>query len=463
MKKQTIITKHFIIGLIFLVATLASPAAAQEEIQVTDQAWDSAFRDHLTFTLSAQSPTEITEASLFYRVVGQLATSRNEAEFTPGTAIEAQFTIDQTKPANYFPPGTELEYWWKLVDANGTELKTEGQTLLYLDERFEWQTLENERLTLYWYQGDDQFGQALFERANLALDTLATDIGIELESPIKIFIYANHQDLLSALSVTAQEWTGGVAFTQYGVVILGINPVQLDWGLNAMTHEMSHLVIHQATDNPFSGLPRWLDEGIAVYNENRDELDDDFRPVFERAVANNDLMTLRTLSSHFPADPVKANLAYGQSGAVVKFIVDTYGSDAMAELLSIFAEGAIPDEALQQALGVDTDGLDNAFRASLELPPLPGSEAVNVEPETAAESEESAVSQQAEPEESRPEETEAEAVAEAAATPQPDPPNQAEGDASAQPANGGILAAIPCLGGLILLLLAGWGVYRTTL
>jgi hypothetical protein len=57
---------------------------------------------------------------------------------------------------------------------------------------------------------------------------------------------------------------------------------------------------------------------------------------------------------------------------VVKFIIDTYGPKAMSELLAIFAEGALDDEALEMALGVDTDGLDNAFRTSLGLPPLPG-------------------------------------------------------------------------------------------
>jgi hypothetical protein len=135
---------------------------------------------------------------------------------------------------------------------------------------------------------------------------------------------------------------------------------------------MSHLVIHQATDNPYRGLPRWLDEGIAVYNEDTEQLVDDFAPIMDEAVRQDQLMTLRTLSIHFPADPLQANLAYGQSGAVVKLIIDTNGPDKMAQLLSIFAEGSLDDEALEAALGVNTDGLNNAFRTSLGLPPLPG-------------------------------------------------------------------------------------------
>ncbi len=398
-------TIWFIFVILMAVMLLPSNIFAQGDITVTSDAWEAEFRDHLTFRLEAESSSEIVEADLFYQISGQIATSRNETEFTPGTAINAEFVIDQTDPSNYSPPGTEMIYWWKLVDADGNELKTEKQTLLYLDNRYDWRTLQNDRVTLYWYNGSDQFGQDLFDRANTALDTLESDVGALIENPIKIFIYGNHDDLLGALRTSAQEWTGGVAFTEFGVVVLGITPQQLDWGLNAMTHEMTHLVIHQATDNPFGDLPRWLDEGIAVYNEDRDELDQDFGPIFDRAVRNDELMTLRTLSSPFPADPLQANLAYGHSGEVVRYIIDTYGSDAMAELLAVFAEGALYDEALEQVLGVDTDRLDNDFRASIGLPPLPGTEtaeeeAVVIEEESAeaeAEVEESMESVEAEP------------------------------------------------------------------
>ncbi len=443
------------------VVGMRSPSAAQDVIQVTDQGWSSEFNDQLIFTLDAESSAEIQEVDLLYRVVGQLATTKNAADFTPGTSVQAEFEIDLSEPGNYLPPGAELEYWWSITDADGNEMKTEKEQLLYLDNRHDWQELQNERLALFWYNGDEDFGQALFDRANVALDTLESDIGIALEEPIKIFIYGDHGDLLSALSTTAQEWTGGVAYTEFGVVLIGIAPRQLDWGLNAMTHEMSHLVIHQATDNPFGGMPRWLDEGIAVYNENRDELDQDFAVTFDRAVANDELMTLRTLSSPFPADPIQANLAYGQSGAVVKFIVDTYGTEAMANLLAIFAEGALYDEALEQSLGVNTDALDNAFRESVGLAPWPGTE-MPAEENAAEEAEpvaedEAAAQPDVEPEAEQAEESQQEsAPAAAEAEPALDVSASAEeAPIQEEESTGGVAGLIPCLGGIIALLLMG--------
>jgi hypothetical protein len=53
---------------------------------------------------------------------------------------------------------------------------------------------------------------------------------------------------------------------------------------------------------------------------------------------------------------------------MVKFIIDTYGPDKMAQLLDIFSEGALAYSALMEALGEDTWSLDNTFRESVGLP-----------------------------------------------------------------------------------------------
>ncbi len=366
------------VSLILLFVTLlaiAPGAAAQEgSIDVVAQDISTAFRDNVTFTLGVDSDTELVDVDLLYKIAGQVVTSRNQADFVPGTSVDAEFVLNQTEPGNYFPPGTELQYWWKLTDADGTVTTTERQNLFYLDENHTWDTLENERLTLYWYEGDDEFSQNLFDRANASLDTLENDLGVMLEEPIKIFIYADHTDFMDAYFPSGQEWAGGAAFDEDGVVMMTVEPDQPEWGTIITTHEMTHLVIHRATDNFFTGdltLPRWLDEGIAVYTSGELNTRRDFQQALNYGLDNNQLFTLRTLASPFSSDADEAVLSYAQSGAVVDYIVDTYGAEAVAELLESLSEGALYDEALEQAIGLDTIGLDNAFRESVDLPPLP--------------------------------------------------------------------------------------------
>jgi len=433
MKPRILVTLLFL----SLLLSLTPLAYAQEAaIQVQEQGVDSQFREEITAYLMAQHDKEITEVEFYYRLIGERATARNVAEFEPGETIEATFTITQDRQETYMPPGAEFEYWWQLTDADGNSLKTEPETYLYLDNRYDFKTLSNDRLTLYWYSGGRAFGEALFNQANVGLDRLENEIGVTIDRPIKIFIYGSHPDLISALSVTAQEWTGGVAFTEHGVVVLGIGADNLDWGLRAMTHEMTHLIIHQATDNPFNDLPRWLDEGLAVYNENPETLDDQFRETFTEAVKNDRLFTLQTLSSSFPADSEAANLAYGQSGAVVGFILRQYGPEAMQQLLDIFSGGALYDDALEEALGEDTTSLDNAFRENWDLPPLPGA-TVDSGAEQPQSNETEPEPAQAEPEQ----ETEAQAD-------EPEAPQEEEASSDRG-------FRLPCIGGLVPLLLLG--------
>jgi len=361
--------RWIVLGVMALSLALPPVAAAQASIQVLDQKVDAVFRDHITFSVSLQSPSPITDVRLLYKVAGFPATNRGEATFQPGAWLEASFNLDQTK--NYLPPGSSISYYWQITNQGGDTLKTTAQTYVYMDDRHPWQKLSNDRLALYWYVGGDALGKALFDQANKTLDQIEQEAGVQVTAPAQIFIYGSHDDLMNAIAMGNTEWTGGQTFPEQGIVVIGVSPDQLEFGLIAVPHELTHLVIHHATQNPYNDLPRWLDEGLAVYMSG--ELDAPwrgYRQLVASLVQMNQLMTLQTLSSSFPADPNQALQAYAQSATVVEFIIKHYGSQAMANLLKAFAEGNTYDDALKQALGVDTWGLDNAWRQSVGAPQI---------------------------------------------------------------------------------------------
>ncbi len=344
-----------------------SAALAQGGITVVTDEYETVFGETITFRVAAESESEITNIWLYYQVGGFPATSRADPDFEPGQRVEAEHEWDLV--LNYTPPGSEIEYWWKIQDAAGNELETESASFTYEDGRYDWRELSSDRIVLYWYRGDDDLGQALFDRALEALDQLKEDTGVTVEKAVKLFIYGSHSDLLGALDQGAKEWTGGRAFTDQGIVLIGVSPGNLEWGKRATVHELTHVVMHQVTDTPLGGLPTWLDEGLAMYAEG------DLEPVYvadlNEATESNTLISVRTLSSSFPADSDLASLSYAESYSLVEFILDQYGEEKMTQLIDIFTEGAYYDDALQEALGVDTNGLDDAWRAWLGAPPRP--------------------------------------------------------------------------------------------
>ena len=350
-----------------LFSITLSSALAQGGIAVITDEYETVFGETITFRVAAESESEITGIRLYYQVGGFPATSRAYPEFEPGQTVEAEHEWDLV--LNYTPPGSEIEYWWKIEDAGGNELNTEPVSFTYEDERYDWQELGSDRIILYWYRGDEDFGQALLDRALEALDQLSHDTGVTVEKAVKIFIYGSHSDLLGALDQGAREWTGGRAFTDQGIVVIGVSPGNLEWGKRATVHELTHVVVHQVTDTPLGGLPTWLDEGLAMYAEG------DLEPVYvaelNEAAESNTLISVRSISSSFSADSDLASLSYAESYSLVEFILDQYGEEKMTQLIDIFTEGAYYDDALQEALGVDTDGLEDAWRAWLGAPSRP--------------------------------------------------------------------------------------------
>jgi len=197
-----------------------------------------------------------------------------------------------------------------------------------------------------------------------SLGRLSENTGAELKKPVSIYIYASTADLQGSM-IFPQDWTGGVAFTQYSVIAIGIatDPGSLMWGKGAISHELTHLVVHQVTFNPYNGLPTWLDEGLAMYSEGA--LDLNFSDALFTAEENKTLISVRSLTSPFSAYSDQSILAYAESFEILSYLIGKYGRDKMLELLNIFGQGSGYDEALNGVYGFDMDGLNVLWQASL--------------------------------------------------------------------------------------------------
>lgn len=348
----------------------ATPVQAGEPIRIISSEPKLDFPKSLTFHLEAAGGNQITSVELRYKILKVTSApviTTIKPEFTPAANIKIDWLWDTRKAS--LPTGAEVEYYWILKDTAGRSSQTDTRRLSFEDSRYAWQELKQGKVRLLWYNGDRAFAQSLLDAAQEALVKLARDTGAQLEKEVKLYIYANARDLQSAL-VFPQEWTGGVAFTSYGIVAIGVAPNNLDWGRRTVAHELMHLVIHQVTFSPFGDVPTWLNEGLATYEEG--ELREDLRASLAAGISRNALFSVRSLSGSFPADPGAAILAYGQSFSLVDFLIKNYGSSKMLELLLVFKDGASVDDALMKVYGFDTSGLDNRWRSSLGIRPSAG-------------------------------------------------------------------------------------------
>lgn len=338
---------------------LISPAGADSGIEVLSNEAEPSFAENIRFYLSAQSSKPIADVVLFYRETLEAATNRAYPEFTPGRQIEAEYTWDLLP--GEVPVGAEVKYYWILTDEEGQEFKTEPQVVRYDDTRFNWRIETAEDILFHWYGGDEQRAKTLLQTAKAALDRISTDIGVKPKHRIKIYVYNSKEDMRPALvsrseSYDARTTTLGVVIAEDTLLLLG-SAMGVE---QTVAHELTHVVVGQATDNPFHApIPRWLDEGLAMYNEG--QLPYYNQQALEDAIANDTLISVRSLSS-YTGDPSQVDLFYAQSYSIADYLLGTYGKEKMVELLNVFGRGAHQEDALQEVYGFGLDELDARWR-----------------------------------------------------------------------------------------------------
>ncbi|MEE8442620.1 MAG: peptidase MA family metallohydrolase, partial [Dehalococcoidia bacterium] len=284
-------------------------------------------------------------------------------------SIATQWTWDMRKGGS-FPPGATLRYRWTLQDTSGGIIETAEERYQVVDDRYPWQTMEQDMLALSWYEGNEAFASVLIDAAREAIDRLETSTGTRPLKPVRLFIYASAEDLQEAL-VFPQEWTGGVSFTGFNIVAIGISPGSLAWGQRAMAHELTHVVLGQVTFNCFRDIPTWLSEGLATYNENAsNEPLQDYTNALREAMTSKRLMSVRSLGGGFPTTQDAALLAYGESFSLVQYLTERHGAEKLGMLLEMFRSGNTTDTALQQVYGFDQDGLEKEWREFIGAAPM---------------------------------------------------------------------------------------------
>jgi hypothetical protein len=356
----------FAAALCLILSVLSLPltqVAAQGggPINITNSTAKMNFPLSLEFGAQIKSNANINDIRLRYQIQQMSfaqVTSEAYINTTPATTKTAAYSLDMRKVGG-LPPGTIVHYWWAVKDSSGTATQSQPVQFQINDNRYNWQNLSQGKINLFWYQGDSAFAQDLMSAAQQALTQLLADTGASPDKVINVYIYASAKDLQGSM-IFPNEWTGGVAFTQFNIVAIGIGPSDLSWGEGAMTHELTHIVIHQVIFNPYNDLPVWLNEGLAMYSEG--PLTKQFTVPLKLAISRNAIISVRTIASPFSADSNKANLSYAESYTLVEYLVKQFGSGKMHNLLQTFQNGSTYDGAFQKVYGFDMDGLNDQWR-----------------------------------------------------------------------------------------------------
>jgi hypothetical protein len=345
-------------------ALWSGPVRAAAPADLRDDPPSLNFPESITFHAEIQAEAKITSVVLEYGT-GELTCGTVIAkafpQFSPAGSVSVEWTWEM-KQSGSLPPGAQIWWRWRYIDETGRETLSERKSVTWLDSTHSWRTLTQGQIRLHYYGGSDSFGQELLGAAVSGLARVEKDAGLQADQPVDLYIYADTTDMKEAI-LYEPGWTGGQAFPEHNIVILGISPADMEWGKGAIAHELTHVLVGHLTFSCISFVPTWLNEGLAVYSEGR--LDPSAQEQLDQAIQDDTLLPVRSLSGAFSEVPGRAYLSYSESYSIVKFLIESYGRDKMTALLISLRDGAGVDEALLSVYGFDIEGLEDAWRVDL--------------------------------------------------------------------------------------------------
>ncbi len=330
-----------------------------EPIKVLSVDHDIDFPDEVVLRVEAESQSEITEVTLYYKLGGRTVRVYGYPDFEPSTRVSADFVID-TDGGSFLPTGVEIEYHYVIKDAEGNTFQSPDLSLEYKDPAYDWQRYRHGAIEVLWHDRPRDNVVAVANTVSERLRSVKELLGLTDVEPMKAVIVNGSREARRSFPVVSRTATtghlyGGFAFGDLDVFILG----GLD--VDGMIHEMTHLLIDEALSSPWARIPSWLNEGLAMYFESGPRGRDS---TVASASRRDGLISLRTME-RIPGRPSDVRLFYAQSWSLVNHIMTTHGEQRMAELLAALANGDSIRMAAIDVYGTTLEGLEEEWKAGI--------------------------------------------------------------------------------------------------
>jgi hypothetical protein len=241
--------------------------------------------------------------------------------------------------------GRDAEGWELAQDAHAQD--NYDVTLYNLvtlhDEMVKYRTMTNADFIVQMTAREaDLYGERALDLLNRAKATLCRKYGVELTHPTRVEIFPEQKDF--AVRTFGMPGNPGYLGVCFGSVITANSPASqapnpANWE-DVLWHEFCHVVTLNETRNR---MPRWLSEGISVYEERQANpaWGERMNLAYRDMILDGKLTPLGELSGAFLAPKTSEDLlfAYYESSLVVEFLARQHGLETVKTILRDLRDG----------------------------------------------------------------------------------------------------------------------------
>ncbi|HKS35988.1 MAG TPA: tetratricopeptide repeat protein, partial [Verrucomicrobiae bacterium] len=193
------------------------------------------------------------------------------------------------------------------------------------------------------------YGDRVLELLKQAKGRLSEKYGVTLDRPTIVEIFPEQKDF--GVRTFGMPHNPGFLGVCFGHVVTANSPASQggnpsNWEA-VLWHEFCHVITLQLTKNK---MPRWLSEGISVYEELQANpaWGQRMNPRYREMTLGEDLTPVSELSAAFlsPKTDMHVQFAYYESSLVVEFLVGRFGFEKLKLILLDLGEGVDINEAI---------------------------------------------------------------------------------------------------------------------
>jgi hypothetical protein len=254
-----------------------------------------------------------------------------------------------------------ISWNWVLRGDQGQLATTPTETATWYDDRQDWKHRSEDRVNLHYTGLDASFADAVMISVQETIAEIQRRFDIVLTRPFELWVYPTAAPFREAVIPNSRETMVAATYPDFSVILAVVPNGDERELARVVPHEVAHVVLFHATENPFTYLPLWFNEGMATHFQTGGT--SGYLDMVIDALERDNLFSLTSIDISFPYTAYEATLAYAASWSAVEYIEDTWGDPGIARLIDAYASGVNWEVALQSALGVSYEELDHGWRA----------------------------------------------------------------------------------------------------
>ena len=190
---------------------------------------------------------------------------------------------------------------------------------------------ESDHFIAEYPEGTEQVSRMLLELAEAARNEVHSHVSLPLEEKATLVYYTTERGFLKAAGLHPEHFLACAAPSRMEIHINGelVRTLKREEIYSVLVHEYAHLYIGQKAA---AGLPRWLDEGLAMHLAGEWSLGHSIR--LATAQLFGKLIPFSRLEAGFPPENPELRLAYTQSYSMTRFVIrELFGGGGLDSFL----------------------------------------------------------------------------------------------------------------------------------